>query len=92
VDVSEQFSSQHNHYFVGSAVRELDPDRAPGVVAGEILWKGISLRQRVSYHQLTLEFEDYKVWWDTPPGEYDDQQALPFSLTFRSLAPTASRR
>jgi alpha-D-xyloside xylohydrolase len=84
VDVSEQFTSQHNHYFVGTAVRELDTDPASGSVSGEILWKGISLKQRVSYHQLTLEFEDYKVWWDTPPGEYDDQQALPFSLSFVS--------
>ena len=84
VDVSEQFTSQHNHYFVGSAIREFDTDQAPGGVSGEILWKGISLKQRVSYHQITLEFEDYKVWRDTPQGEYDDQQALPFSLSFVS--------
>jgi alpha-D-xyloside xylohydrolase len=84
VDVSEQFTSQHNHYFIGSAVREIDPDNASGSASGEILWKGISLRQRVSYHQLTLEFEDYKVWRDTPAGEYDDQQTLPFSLSFVS--------
>jgi alpha-D-xyloside xylohydrolase len=84
VDVSEQFTNQHNHYFVGSAVREFEPDNGSGSVSGEILWKGISLKQRVSYHQLTLEFADYKVWWDTPPEEYDDQQALPFSLSFVS--------
>jgi alpha-D-xyloside xylohydrolase len=69
VDVSEQFTSQHNHYFVGSAVEGFDPNNASGSVSGEILWKGISLKQRVSYHQLTLEFEDYKAWWDTPPEE-----------------------
>jgi alpha-D-xyloside xylohydrolase len=38
--------------------------------------------QRVSYHQLTLQFEDHKVWEDLPPGEYEDDRALPFSLSF----------
>jgi hypothetical protein len=27
-------------------------------------------------------FKDYRVWWDTPPGEYDDAQKFPFSLSF----------
>jgi hypothetical protein len=48
----------------------------------KILWKGLALKQRVSYHQLTLQFEDYKVWEDTPPEEYEDEQALPFLLSF----------
>jgi alpha-D-xyloside xylohydrolase len=78
VDVSEEFTKQHNHFFVGSVVQEFDPNTA----SGEILWKGLALKQRVSYHQLTLQFEDYKVWEDTPPEEYEDEQALPFSLSF----------
>src|SRR5215203_5596055 len=78
VDVSEEFARQQNHYFIGSKVSALDPEAA----SGKILWKGIALKQRVSYHQLTLEFEDYKVWWDTPPGEYEDEQTFPFSLSF----------
>jgi alpha-D-xyloside xylohydrolase len=78
VDISEEFAKQQNHFFVGSKVPEFDPDAA----SGKILWKGISLKQRVSYHQLTLQFEDYKVWEDTPPEEYEDEQALPFSLSF----------
>jgi len=78
VDVSEEFTKQHNHFFVGSVVQEFDPDTA----SGEILWRGLALKQRVSYHQLTLQFEDYRVWEDTPPEEYEDEQALPFSLTF----------
>jgi alpha-D-xyloside xylohydrolase len=53
VDVSEEFAKQQNHFFIGSKV------------SGKILWKGLALKQRVSYHQLTLQFEDYKVWWDT---------------------------
>jgi alpha-D-xyloside xylohydrolase len=78
VDVSEEFTKQQNHFFVGSVVQEFDPDTA----SGEILWRGLALKQRVSYHQLTLQFEDYKVWEDTPPEEYEDEQALPFSLSF----------
>jgi hypothetical protein len=78
VDVSEEFTKQRNHFFVGSVVRGFDPNTA----SGEILWRGLALKQRVSYHQLTLQFEDYKVWEDTPPEEYEDEQSLPFSLSF----------
>jgi len=78
VDVSEEFARQQNHFFIGSKVSALNPEAA----SGKILWKGIVLKQRVSYHQLTLEFEDYKTWWDTPPGEYEDEQTFPFSLSF----------
>jgi alpha-D-xyloside xylohydrolase len=78
VDVSEEFTKQQNHFFVGSVVQEFDPQTA----SGEILWRGLALKQRVSYHQLTLQFENYKVWEDTPPEEYEDEQALPFSLSF----------
>jgi alpha-D-xyloside xylohydrolase len=78
VDVSEEFTKQHNHFFVGSVLQEFDPQTD----SGKILWRGLALKQRVSYHQLTLQFEDYKVWEDTPPEEYEDEQALPFSLSF----------
>src|SRR5215218_9981072 len=46
-------SKQHNHFFVGSTIQEFDPQTA----SGEILWRGLALKQRVSYHQLTLQFE-----------------------------------
>ena len=78
VDVSEEFSRQENHFFVGEKVEEFDPRSA----SGTILWKGLALKQRVSYHQLTLQFEDYKVWEDLPPGEYEDDRPLPFDLSF----------
>ena len=78
VDISGEFGSQANHFFVGERTEEFDAASA----SGKILWKGLSLKQRVSYHQLTLQFEDYKVWEDTPPGEYEDDQSLPFSISF----------
>ena len=80
VDVSEEFAGQHNHFFIGSNVPEFDPDTA----SGKILWKGLALKQRVSYHQITLQYEDYRVWWDTPPGEYEDDQVFPFDPPFVS--------
>ncbi|HET7481063.1 MAG TPA: TIM-barrel domain-containing protein [Rubrobacteraceae bacterium] len=80
VDISGQFARQENHFFLGEKVESFDPLMA----SGEIIWKSLSLKQRVSYHQLTLQFEDYKVWEDTPPGEYEDDQVLPFDISFVS--------
>jgi len=78
VDISGEFGSQANHFFVGERTEEFDAASA----SGKILWKSLSLKQRVSYHQLILQFEDYKVWEDTPPGEYEDDRTLPFSISF----------
>ena len=78
VDVSREFARQQNHFFIASNVPEFDPRSA----SGQILWKGLALKQRVSYHQLTLQFEDYKVWQDLPPGEYEDDQDFAFSISF----------
>jgi alpha-D-xyloside xylohydrolase len=78
VDVSEEFSRQENHFFVGEKVEEFDPQSA----SGKICWKGLSLKQRVSYHQITTQFEDYGIWEDLPQGEYEDDRALPFDLSF----------
>lgn len=78
VDMSREFARQTNHYFLGERVEGFDPVSG----SGEILWKSLSLKQRVSYHQLTLQFEDFKLWEDTPPGEYEDDQIYPFSISF----------
>src|SRR5919202_709865 len=78
VDMSEEFTKQENLFFKGPQVEEFDSDSA----SGKIRWKGQALKQRVSYHQLTPQFGDYKVWEDVPPGEYEDEQDLPFSISF----------
>jgi alpha-D-xyloside xylohydrolase len=80
VDPSVEFRKQHNHFFVAERAERVDPDRA----AGELLWKRMSLVQRVSYHQVTLQLEDYAVWRDMPEEEYLDEQAFPFALDFIS--------
>jgi alpha-D-xyloside xylohydrolase len=58
VDPSAEFRKQHNHFFVAQRAERVEPDRA----AGELLWKRMSLVQRVSYHQVTLQLEDHAVW------------------------------
>jgi alpha-D-xyloside xylohydrolase len=78
VDVSEEFSKQENHFFVGDRVEEFDPQSA----SGRIRWKSFSLKQRVSYHQITTQLEEYRIWEDLPQGEYEDDRALPFDLSF----------
>ena len=55
VDVSEEFSRQENHFFVGDRVEEFDPEAA----SGKICWKTLALKQRVSYHQITTLFFEY---------------------------------
>src|SRR5919107_4356699 len=85
IDISEEFAKQENHFFIGSKIEEFDRDSA----SGKIRWKGQALKQRVSYHQLTPQFEDYKVWEDTPPEEYEDEQDLPFSASF--ITPRTAR-
>ena len=46
VDISEVYSKQENHFFIGDRVEEFDP--ASG--SGKICW----IKQRVSYHHITL--------------------------------------
>src|SRR5919199_2509951 len=78
VDVSQEFVKQENHFFIGSSVERLDR----GTATGKIRWKGMSLKQRVSYHQVTLPLGDYRVWEDAPPGEYEEDRDFPFAISF----------
>jgi alpha-D-xyloside xylohydrolase len=80
VDPAVEFRKQHNHFFVADRAESLDPARATGAV----MWRRMSLVQRVSYHQVTLQLEDYSVWKDMPPEEYEDERPCPFALDFVS--------
>ena len=57
IDTSEEFAKQENHFFIASKIEEFDRNSA----SGKIRWQGQALKQRVSYHQLTRQFADYKV-------------------------------
>jgi alpha-D-xyloside xylohydrolase len=85
VDPSAEFRKQQNHFFVADSAVRLDPATA----SGQLGWKRMSLVQRVSYHQLTLQLEDFAVWEDKPAEEYADDRTSPFALTF--LSPRAVR-
>jgi alpha-D-xyloside xylohydrolase len=80
VDPAAEFRKQQNHFFVAERAESIDPTDA----RGEVLWKRMSLIQRVSYHQVTLQLEDYAVWEDRPKEEYADEQAFPFAIDFVS--------
>jgi len=80
VDPAGEFRKQQNHFFVADRAERLDPTAA----AGALLWKRMSFIQRVSYHQVTLQFEDFAIWKDQPEEEYADEQAFPFALDFIS--------
>jgi alpha-D-xyloside xylohydrolase len=80
VDPAVEFRKQQNHFFVAERAERLEPDRA----AGMLLWRPMSLVQRVSYHQVTLQLKDYAVWQDMPAEEYQDERACPFALDFVS--------
>jgi alpha-D-xyloside xylohydrolase len=60
VDPAAEFRKQQNHFFVAERAESLNPTEA----RGELLWRRMSLIQRVSYHQVTLQLEDYAVWED----------------------------
>jgi alpha-D-xyloside xylohydrolase len=91
-DVSEEFARQENHFFVAMGLDEFDPEGATGTIR----WDRYTLRQRMSFNQVTplLEktswgemgssFEDDKYAEEFPTGEYEKDHVLPFSLTFVS--------
>jgi alpha-D-xyloside xylohydrolase len=91
-DVSEEFSRQENHFFIGTRLDEFDPENATGAIR----WDRYTLRQRMSFNQVTpllektswgekgASFEDAKFAEEFPIGEYEKDHVLPFSLSFVS--------
>ena len=91
-DVSEEFSRQENHFFIGTRLDEFDPENATGAIR----WDRYTLRQRMSFNQVTpllektswgergASFEDDKFAEEFPIGEYEKDHVLPFSLSFVS--------
>jgi hypothetical protein len=57
-----------------------DPVDPSGEFDSELRWKRMALAQRVSYHEVTLQLEDFQLWEDAPPAEYRQEQSWPFEL------------
>jgi hypothetical protein len=79
-DPSAHFARQTSHFFIPGGMPGFDPAKG----TGEIHWKPMSLRQRISYHQATYELDEHVVWKDTPEHEYEDERTFPFKLCFVS--------
>lgn len=91
-DISEEFSKQENHFFIGAQTATFDSEE----VTGTIRWERYNLRQRMSFNQVTplfertswgekgTSFEDDKYAEEFPSGEYDKDHVLPFSLSWVS--------
>ena len=77
-DPSDQFGRQNSHFFIPVGMPGFDPIEG----TGEVHWKPMSLRQRISYHQATYELDDHVVWKDTPEHEYEDERTFPFKVSF----------
>jgi alpha-D-xyloside xylohydrolase len=90
VDVSQEFSKEENHFFLGMRVEDFDSDSA----SGSLRWERYDLRHRMSFNQLTpilkrtlwseggFSFEEDRFAEEFPVGEYDKDPVLPFSISF----------
>jgi alpha-D-xyloside xylohydrolase len=91
-DISEEFAKEENTHFIASRAENFDATAA----AGTVRWERYTLRQRMSFNQVTPLFE--KTSWgrkgesfeedkhaeEFPVGEYEKDHILPFSLSFVS--------
>ena len=80
VDVRSEFADQRNHFYVPDRLVEFDRERWEGRVS----WRPVAMKQRVSYHQLTVQLEGYQVWQDVPPHEYEEAPSFPLRVSFAS--------
>lgn len=91
-DVSADFAREENAFFVASRVGGFDADSASGTID----WERYTLRQRMSFNQVTpmlekavwrpkgASFGEDKYAEEFPAGEYEKDLSLPFSLSFVS--------
>jgi alpha-D-xyloside xylohydrolase len=79
IDPSLPFTDQSSHFFFPQRL-----EAEGNNTEGKIVWRPMSLQQRISYHQVTQQFADYRVWSNSPEHEYEDEQRLPFKLSFVS--------
>jgi alpha-D-xyloside xylohydrolase len=91
-DISEEFAKEENTHFIASRAENFDATAA----AGTVRWERYTLRQRMSFNQVTPlfektswgrkgeSFEEDKYAEEFPVGEYEKDHILPFSLSFVS--------
>jgi hypothetical protein len=88
VDRSAEFRNQQNHFFVAGAASDVDPQTG----RGELRWERRALEQRVSYHQVTLQLADLRLWRDMPEAENRQEEVTGHRLQHARAAWAGSQR
>jgi alpha-D-xyloside xylohydrolase len=78
-DVSQDFQRMENVYFVGSRVTSFDPSTGQGTLQ----WDRYLRNTTLSFNKIDVGFTRGKAT-EFPGTEYDQDPALPFSITFVS--------
>ena len=76
VDVSEDFDSCENVFFLADRLTSFDPDSG----CGTIMWQRHARKPRMAFNQYSLPFEESESW-EFPP-DYPSDYLLPFSVSF----------
>jgi len=79
IDVSQDFRQPQNVYFVGSRVKDFDP--ATGT--GSLVWDRYLQTSSLNFNKLDIGLTRGKAT-EFPTTEYDQDPALPFSISFVS--------
>ncbi len=79
VDVSQSFRKMENIYFIGSRVTSFDPATGQGILQ----WDRHVRNTTLSFNKIDVGFERGRAT-EFPGTEYDQDPALPFSVTFVS--------
>ena len=79
VDVSQSFRKMENIYFIGSRVASFDPATGQGMLQ----WDRHVRNTTLSFNKIDVGFERGRAT-EFPGTEYDQDPALPFSVTFVS--------
>lgn len=79
VDISQDFQKMEQVYFVGSKVTKFDPPTGEGTLQ----WDRYLRQTTLSFNKIDVGLSKGKAT-EFPGTEYDENPALPFSLTFVS--------
>jgi alpha-D-xyloside xylohydrolase len=79
IDVSQDFQRMENVYFIGSSLKSFDPSTGQGLLQ----WDRYLRNTTLSFNKIDAGFTRGRAT-EFPGSEYDQDPALPFSLTFVS--------
>ena len=77
VDVSQDFQQPQNVYFVGARIQDFDPANGNG----RLIWDRYVQSYSLNFNKVDIGLSRGKAT-EFPPTEYDQDPALPFSISF----------